>query len=475
MIKFLKKLSAPFLIAFVAIALSWQPVNANTGGTGPNYTSGSPLPVNCVSGCTAGSGTSQGAVTTAAPTYTTGTNQPISLTTGGGTRFDLSSVGGSATSLGQKTSAASIPVVVSSDFNLPTIAAQAARTTGNITANGQCISVNATQYSVATIDLTGTYAGITVSFNASTNGGSTYLPVLASNASSTNSAATTAALSNNSSNLFNVTLPGVTNFQVCSTAYTSGTLAVGITPTADPMVFNVAAGIVGTPNVNLAQVNGATISQGNGASGTGVQRVAVASDNTPFPIKIDQTTVGTTNAFSLAQIGSTTILTGGVNGSQGIGGLAANNATQSGNPIYNGATAITSEATNATAGQNAGLVADKAHKLITLNYANPENFVSGCATATGTSDTSVVAAGAGSLKNYITAISVYNSGASTSVITIKNGSGGSTLWQSIAPAGGGSNFVLPTPILTSAATALYFASGTASTTVGICATGYTGL
>lgn len=38
----------------------------------------------------------QGAVTTAAPTYTTGQTDPISLTTGGGLRIDFSSVGGSA-------------------------------------------------------------------------------------------------------------------------------------------------------------------------------------------------------------------------------------------------------------------------------------------------------------------------------------------------------------------------------------------
>lgn len=43
-------------------------------------------------------------------------------------------------------------------------------------------------------------------------------------------------------------------------------------------------------------VAGNTMLTGNGITGTGSQRVTIASDNTPFPVKIDQTTPGTTNA-----------------------------------------------------------------------------------------------------------------------------------------------------------------------------------
>lgn len=53
----------------------------------------------------------------------------------------------------------------------------------------------------------------------------------------------------------------------------------------------------GTTNgVALAQIGANTILTGNGITGTGSQRVTVASDNTPFAVKIDQTTPGTTNA-----------------------------------------------------------------------------------------------------------------------------------------------------------------------------------
>lgn len=48
-------------------------------------------------------------------------------------------------------------------------------------------------------------------------------------------------------------------------------------------------------SVNESQINGVTPLMGNGVTGTGSQRVTVASDNTPFAVKVDQTTDGTTN------------------------------------------------------------------------------------------------------------------------------------------------------------------------------------
>lgn len=65
---------------------------------------------------------------------------------------------------------------------------------------------------------------------------------------------------------------------------------------------------VALPNnqsVNESQINGVTPLMGNGVTGTGSQRVTVASDNTPFPIKIDQTTPGTTNAVKATNFPTT--------------------------------------------------------------------------------------------------------------------------------------------------------------------------
>lgn len=100
-------------------------------------------------------------------------------------------------------------------------------------------------------------------------------------------------------------------------------------------------------------------------------------------------------------------------------------------------------------------------------------MVRGNASVAGTGDTSLVAAsGSGGLKTYITNLSFANTGSSNTLITVKDGSGGSTLFYTIAPAGGGSNIELDIPIVTTANTALYFACGTSSTTVYASATGY---
>lgn len=69
----------------------------------------------------------QGAVTTANPTYVTGTTNPLSIDTSGrlrtlmhpanvtDTNVNIDSYGGTTTTLGQKTMAASMPVVIASD------------------------------------------------------------------------------------------------------------------------------------------------------------------------------------------------------------------------------------------------------------------------------------------------------------------------------------------------------------------------
>jgi len=98
----------------------------------------------------------------------------------------------------------------------------------------------------------------------------------------------------------------------------------------------------GALSSNLTQVAGATIAQGNGTAASAI-RVALPTDGTGVvglnagtnlvgKVGIDQTTPGTTNAISIAQIGSGTAITGGVTGSLGIGGNVAHDGVDAGNP-----------------------------------------------------------------------------------------------------------------------------------------------
>lgn len=491
---------------------------------------------------------------------------------------NISSISTSSITLGSKTSANSLPVVIASDDMVNTVSAQAARVTGTITANGQSVTAPVSAYSVATVTVTGTYTGLTFAPEASDDNGVTYYPVLASDSSSTASAATSISPGTNATKMYNVTLPGVTNFRVRATAFTSGTASVGITATADPMVFNVAAGIVGIPTIqgnsaSLASDSGLPVKTGGvfnttqptattgqridtqstargavivatgvdafssrvtdgtntaavkaastAAGATDPALVVAVSPNNSIAVtqataaSLNAAVVGTktnnsvapstTNLGTLpavanaalqavtegnqvslstplnqalridhASVAGTTVVNGGLAGSISIGGPNAQNVAITQNPVLIGGSGVSSEPTVVTTGRLAAFITDLYGKLITSPYAGRDNFVKGTATTTGTSDTSVVAAAGANLKNYITGIYVFNTGATTASITIKDGSGGATLLQSGAPTGGGSNIPLPVPIVGSANTAVYFAAGSSSTTISITMVGYKG-
>lgn len=188
----------------------------------------------------------------------------------------------------------------------------------------------------------------------------------------------------------------------------------------------------------------------------------------------------------LKQIAGTTIVNGGVAGSQSVGGTVATNVAITANPLNLGAQAVSSENSAVTTARQVQLVADLVGKLIVLPYANPENFVSGTITSamTGTTSTSLMAAPASGLRNYITQITVSN--ASTTVptdILIQDGSGGTTLYVIPAPIGtgtgtgtSGGTFTFPTPLRQpTTATAIYVANVTTGSSTKVSVTGYKGV
>lgn len=229
---------------------------------------------------------------------------------------------------------------------------------------------------------------------------------------------------------------------------------------------------------NLAQMNGVALLMGNGATGTGSQRVTIASDNTPFPIKMDQTTPGTTNAVSISHIAATAVVPGGLAGTLAVGGATATNVAITDNPLNNGAQAVSSENAAVTTARKVQLVADLVGKLIVLPYANPENFVSGVTAAmTGTTTTSLIAAPAAGLRNYVTHIIATNSHATVGTfIIIQDGSGGTTIYEGYAAAvGGGFSITFPTPLRQpTTATAIFCANVTTGANTIVSASGYKG-
>ena len=241
----------------------------------------------------------------------------------------------------------------------------------------------------------------------------------------------------------------------------------GTTTTID---LSAPSGVLGTNGSSIAAPGNPFDVELNGA--------IPAGSNIIGKVGIDQTTPGTTNAISLGQIGSTTVLTGGVAGSLGTGGLAANNATASGNPVPHSCIAVNVEATLATNGQNAECVTDLAHKQIVAPYANPENLVQGTTAAmTGTTSTSLLGVPGSGLHNYVTNLTCVNSHATVGTfVTVQDGSGGTALYTLAAAAVfGGSTITFPAPLRQPTAnTALYVADVTTGANVICSASGYKG-
>lgn len=100
----------------------------------------------------------------------------------------------------------------------------------------------------------------------------------------------------------------------------SGSWNIGSISTLPALILSAGSAIIGkvgidqttlgtTNGVSLAQVGATTVATGNGVVGAGVQRVAIASDNTPFPISQTKATLSTAtvmqNAVSASANGST--------------------------------------------------------------------------------------------------------------------------------------------------------------------------
>jgi len=68
----------------------------------------------------------------------------------------------------------------------------------------------------------------------------------------------------------------------------------------NPLVVDATVSIAANSTVDLNRVAGTATAVNNGTASAGAQRVVIASDNTPFAVKIDQTTPGTTNLVALA-------------------------------------------------------------------------------------------------------------------------------------------------------------------------------
>jgi hypothetical protein len=157
----------------------------------------------------------------------------------------------------------------------------------------------------------------------------------------------------------------------------------------------------------------------------------------------------------------------------------AHDGADSGNPHKVGGRAISAEIAAVANNDRSDFVTDLVGKQIIMPYANPENFVSGAITSamTGTTSTSLLAAPASGLRNYITQITISNAHATVGTdVVIQDGSGGTTLYTIPAAAVyGGATLHFPVPLRQpTTATAIYCANVTTGASTKVSASGYKG-
>lgn len=261
----------------------------------------------------------------------------------------------------------------------------------------------------------------------------------------------------------------------------TGTVAVTQSGTWDEV------GINDSGNSITVDDGGLTLSIDDGAGSITVDGTVAATQSGTWTlgansgVDIGDVTINNASGGSAVNIqdGGNSITIDGTVTASNTAGDVAHDSADSGNPVKIGGKAVSSEPTAVANADRANLITDLVGKLITLPYANPENFVSGAITTamTSTTSTSLVAAPGAGLRNYITTIIVSNSHATVGTdVIIQDGNAGTTLMTIPAAAlYGGAVINLPVPLRQPTTnTAIYCANVTTGSSTKVSAVGYKG-
>lgn len=264
--------------------------------------------------------------------------------------------------------------------------------------------------------------------------------------------------------------------------------AVTAITNALPAGSNVIGALTANQSVNVAQMNGVATTMGNGASGTGVQRVTIASDSTGQiisrgPVAIDaaistnqpvivggRASTATPTAMSADNDIQAVWLTR--NGATVVDGGIAHDAADAGSPAKIGAKATTalSGITLVANADRTDLFAGVDGVQIVRTDSGLEDKVSGNASNTDGASTQVIAAAGAGVKTYLTDITLTNTSSSNIYVEIKDGT--TVKWTFPVPGNGGVTHSFSTPLAGTANTAWNFDASAATTTLYCSAAGF---
>lgn len=264
---------------------------------------------------------------------------------------------------------------------------------------------------------------------------------------------------------------------------TNGLLRVSLADTpANTNKFLVTPDSVALPanqSVNVSQINGVTPLMGNGTTGTGSQRVTIASDNTAFAVNATlsaETTkvigvvrtadgsgnllTSTTNALDVnlktssitlpVSLTSTTI-TGTVavteSGTWNVGSSSATGSAVPANAFYEAGIAKTSLPTAASDGNLTGTMVDKFGRQVVLTNSIRDlvNPITQLTLTSTTTETSLIAAVASTF-NDVASLVVINTSATAVQVDFRDSTAGTIRLSLYVPAGDTRGIALPTPL-----------------------------
>ena len=211
--------------------------------------------------------------------------------------------------------------------------------------------------------------------------------------------------------------------------------------------ITISGALTANQSVNVAQINGVTPLMGTGIMGTGSHRVTLASDQTAvstvgvFSVKVDQTTPGTTNAASLSHLAANAVAVGNGASSTGVLRVAQVN---DGTGVLAGVTTVTTVSTLTNQSQeggvaislNAGAVDTGTRRVVQANGAG-KTILSTGGSAAGAGNNTLVAAGTNKLKVFAFSLTTTSTTAMTCIF--QSGAAGTELWRVIIQAPTGAN------------------------------------
>lgn len=254
----------------------------------------------------------------------------LKVTFGGTSSINVAQINGVTPLMGNgATGTGSQRVTIASDNSTINVALQASGSTSgtlqsavSATGNGSTLSVAGMSSVVYTV--TGTFTA-TVDFEG-TEDGTNYTSL-----STVKVGTSTIGVNTTSTGVFQAPVAGLVNVRARVT-WTSGT-SVTVTAHAVPVDYapkvinaNIVANTASNQSVNVAQINGVTPLMGNGVTGTGSQRVTIASDNSAISISLPAN-ASASGSITAADVASTS--TAGNNSQNLITGTPTTNSAAS--------------------------------------------------------------------------------------------------------------------------------------------------